>query len=167
MGFLDFFLGASGAAQSGSRAALDQRNGFRDLTFGQSLPDSGFREVVVLDDAGNVLYSRPSDSLRIGEADLTSISYNFYRGKLSSVHLAFSDYQEFFRLGEVFLKAYGQPDPFEPGIDRYFWRGEIVTLFLMWRPAEGDGFALMKSLPLERQEALDRDADALKGIEDL
>lgn len=66
--------------------ALDEKNGFRDLTFGAAI--EGIEGMKLIEDGGaNKYYSRSEDELSLGGAELTGITYGFYKGKLASVIL--------------------------------------------------------------------------------
>ncbi|HMM35076.1 MAG TPA: hypothetical protein PKA62_10130 [Thermoanaerobaculia bacterium] len=69
-------------ASGGSPDAASLPSGFRDLTWG-SAPVEGMQ--LVAEDGEHRFLSRPTDSLRIGRAVLTSITYVYERGRLQAV----------------------------------------------------------------------------------
>lgn len=166
VGFFDMLFGNANSAINLN--ALDEKHGFRDLKFGDPLGD-GFEQIGAMGDAGMVLYVRRSDSLRIGEADMESIHYTFYRGRFYSVTLTPANKTEFVRLGEVFIKAYGRPihDDSDPSNEYFVWNAVKTMLFQSWDNYEGKGFALINSKLIEQEAKRDREADARRGIEDL
>jgi hypothetical protein len=165
MGFMDFFKPPS---EAGTITDLDAKYGFRDLKFDSDFDSNGgFLKIGEIGDGGLIAYSRPLDSLRIGEADLSGITYSFYRNKFHSVHLNVVDEGEFNRLAEVLLKAYGRPQSFTEGVDTYLWQGALTSIFLDWDFARDSGVAVIGSTILKDRVASDKDADATRGVADL
>jgi hypothetical protein len=79
-------LGGWAVAQSGSVAVLDERYGFRDLKFEQSIKAT--KDMVLLEDDGDMkFYTRKGDPLEVGGAKLKKIEYAFYKGKLANITL--------------------------------------------------------------------------------
>lgn len=73
-------------ARAGSVQDLDQHNGLPDAQLGASV--SSFRNLQQTEDTGRwTSYRRPTDRLTFGPYDLSSITYNFFKGKLYSIFL--------------------------------------------------------------------------------
>ena len=65
---------------------LDAKNGFRNHNFGESL--SSFEGLELFEDGGDVkMYGRESENRIVGDCELFSIHYFFYKGKFCSVEL--------------------------------------------------------------------------------
>ena len=101
--------------------------GFRDLKWGDSPPPG---MTVLKKEGDEVLYSRPADSLRIGEARLASIHYQFWKGKLSTVILSASP-GTMKTVMEHVVGAYGKPSQPNPLKQKFYWMslgsGETAT----------------------------------------
>lgn len=83
--FFLFFLNGIVECKAQSQK-LDEKNGFRDLTFGQEV--TKIQELTLLRTIGNhTWYTRTTDKLAVGEALLTSIWYRFYKNKLYAIEI--------------------------------------------------------------------------------
>ncbi len=59
---------------------------------------------------GEKVYTRPSDSLRVGSGEMQTIEYCFTKDKLTSVRLRFSDYGAYLAMKSLLSDLYGAPD---------------------------------------------------------
>lgn len=101
-------VGYKSVAQ-GSLAALDAKNGFRDVKFGASIKN--YPGMTLAD--GNYplsttkTYIRKTDKLKIGDVRINPISYRFFKGRLSDVEFTFSGKEEANELLKAFEFLYG------------------------------------------------------------
>ena len=121
---LSFIVGPALAAGS---EALDEKNGFRDLTFGVEIDSVSGMAPVEGEGADSTWYVRDSDSMSVGSATLTSIRYNFYKGQLAVVQLtgAGSDCDA---LQEALRDSYGKGSKTSKLVKRSWWIGSLVSM---------------------------------------
>ena len=121
--------GGTAAPAKGTVAALDAKNGFRDLRFGTELKSiKGLVKLAEQD--GHVLYRRPSDIMKVGAAKASLIGYMFVEGKLGIVSLVFEGEENMKRAREAFTAAYGEPEESDDLVPQLHWRGEKVAAVL-------------------------------------
>ncbi|MBV9659367.1 MAG: hypothetical protein JO295_14800 [Verrucomicrobia bacterium] len=85
-----FWLGAGGlmahSARAGSVEDLDRDNGLPDAKLGT--PVEAFQGLEQTEETGRwTTYRRPADKLKFGKFEVSSISYNFFKGKLYSIFI--------------------------------------------------------------------------------
>jgi len=107
--------------------ALDEKNGFRDLTFGDEIDSVDGLTPVEGEGADSTWYVRERDSMSIGTASLASIRYNFYKGQLAVVQLtaAGSDCDA---LQETLRDSYGKGSKTSKLVPRSWWIGSLVSM---------------------------------------
>lgn len=118
------FVGLIPAARAQSLDDLDEKNGFRDVTFGQAL--STVKGLVPLSKspANSREYKRPADLLKIEGEPLKSITYTFYRGVLSEVVVKYTTAAARAKLLQSLQLAYGY------GVDSTLAAGPAGTIWL-------------------------------------
>jgi len=143
---------------------LDQKYGFRDVTFGMPLSSKQFLEVSILeqwDDIDMKKVRRPKDKLKIGEAVLKEIAYLFYKDKLFRVNVGVAEGLENANktLGAL-QSAYGPPTRTEEDgrIATFSWIGHRVRLGFIRRISKTISFSSSFSLvALDIKEQMERD----------
>ncbi len=121
---LSFIVGPMLLAGS---AALDEKNGFRDLTFGDEVDSVAGLSPVDGEGADSTWYVRESDSMSVGSATLTSIRYNFYKGQLAVVQLTAAD-SDCDALQETLRDSYGKGSKTSKLVPRSWWIGSLVSM---------------------------------------
>ena len=83
---------------------------FRGLVWGTHI--SKVPDLVLVKEASQDVkfYSRPSDSLKVGDSFVDEISYRFVKDELVSVNLTFKTYEQYRRIKALFLELYGSAD---------------------------------------------------------
>ena len=77
---------AAPGLRAGSVADLDQQNGLPDAQIGT--PVTAFKGLQLTEDTGRwTSYRRPADRMLFDRFELSSITYNFFKGKLYSIFL--------------------------------------------------------------------------------
>jgi hypothetical protein len=153
------------AARKSGLEALDAKNGFRDVTFGMELPKKGWSKVHTQD--GMDFYVRAGDKLSIGRAQLESISYAVWKGRVVGVALVTRGAENNQALFDVFESAYGDPRQPNRLIEEYLWQGSAVTLSFEVQPVSRMARAVMLSLPATLEMKADREAAAAAAGADL
>jgi hypothetical protein len=122
---LSIVLGPMLAA--GSTEALDEKNGFRDMTFGTDVDSVSGLTAVEGEGADSVWYVREGDSMNVGSATLTSVRYNFYKGQFAVAQLAASG-DECDALQETLREDYGKGSKSSKLVKRSWWIGKQVSM---------------------------------------
>jgi hypothetical protein len=107
--------------------ALDEKYGFRDMKF--EMPLSSFKDLVKLDPNYDV-YGFVKENLKLGEYNLTSVDYTFYKNQLSSINITISGDVNRKGILKIFQLAYGNGKKDEY-MDEYTWSGEKILMFYM------------------------------------
>lgn len=157
----------AGVALAGSKGDLDAKDGFRDLKFGQRCSDiDGLVEAERLVENGfaRVAYTRPTDKLSIGEAELTVLGYICYRDQLASVMVSTVGADNHRLILATLTSAYGEPVQAGTLMD---WKGSKVHLSLGFDPYTEAVNALFTSLPMQQLRDADREAAAATATDDL
>jgi hypothetical protein len=101
------FLVQSAAAQT---SRVDERFGFRDLKFGQSLDAKQFTLDSKKNSAGLEQYIRKKEALKLGQAQLKRIAYITVQGRLARVQLeSMPNATDAYALVAAAKEAYGAP----------------------------------------------------------
>jgi hypothetical protein len=136
---------AEPVASMGTLAYLDERNGFRDVSFGGA-PLLGMR--LVEDDGDEKFYTRPADDLSVGNGALASISYGYYKSQLFSVNLNAEGLVNSRALLDTLEAAYGKPYQPNEFMQRYTWLGSSVNALYDENPINGDSHATIMNKAL-------------------
>jgi len=157
---------ASAPILAGSKRDLDEKNGFRDVTFEDEL--SKYPTMTPSQESGeNHFYKREDDVLSFGGIELTSISYVFYKDRLAKVLLMSKGISACAQLRSIMESAYGAP--FKPNrfMDDYWWIGKRVTLRVKINEVAHDCHALFISNALSDREEADKKQAAEDAKKDL
>ncbi len=107
--------------------ALDEKNGFRDYKFGDSL--SKFANLNLIEATKDSLtgyYIKTDDKLTIGE-NAVEIIYAFYRGQLYSVIIKTKGYINSRGLLKTIEELYGKGYQSNQYMEKYYWFGKECT----------------------------------------
>lgn len=107
--------------------ALDEKNGFRDLTFGDDVDSVAGLTPVEGEGEDSTWYVRSGDSMSVGSATLTSIRYNFYKGQLGVVHLTAGG-RDCDVLKDSLRENYGRGTKTSKLVTRSWWIGKLVSM---------------------------------------
>jgi hypothetical protein len=137
---------ASGPLMAQNLAALDAKNGFRDLKFGTPLTALAgvmtFQNIVKTESTLPLrAYSRESDRLEVGKARVSEIVYRFGDDVLSSVVIAAEGHDNGQLLVNELKRLYGPATgETKKGADRtMYWDGKEVHLTYSERALDKEG----------------------------
>ena len=105
--------------------------------------DSGLKEVIE--------YIRPSDGLKLGEAELTSIVYAFWRDKLYTVTLWTRGVTNFKALRQKIFEQFGPGSHPDPDTERYLWSNGKSDMMLKYTNDDEYGFFWMRAKAVDRK----------------
>jgi hypothetical protein len=112
---------------AGSTEALDEKNGFRDMTFGTDIGSVSGLTPVEGEGADSVWYVKEGDSMNVGAATLTSLRYNFYKGQFAVAQLA-ANGNDCDVLAETLREKYGKGSKSSKLVKRSWWIGKQVSM---------------------------------------
>lgn len=119
------------ALRAQSPVALDAKNGFRSVKFGDALSEAysvQFRS----EDKRQVIAVKNGDLLSLDGTPLQSIRYTFFDGKLAWITMELQNMVDRKGATQLFTKLYGYPnDGFRSRTENFdIWRGTVVQLEL-------------------------------------
>jgi hypothetical protein len=110
--------------------------------------DSGLKDVVE--------YVRPNDGLKLGDGELTSIVYAFWRDRLYTVTLWTRKLSNYQSLRQAVHNQFGQGSQPDPAVERYLWSDSESDMMLKFTNDEEYGFFWMRSKDIDRKFKLSR-----------
>ena len=154
-------------ASAGSLKDLDKRNGFRDLVLGT--PCAQVPGFVTNGVPGRKLvsYSRSSDVLQVGEAQLQSIAYTCYLDQLSQVRIALIGEDNQQAMLDALVEAYGPASTEDNDGKVRTWSSKKVLLESFTAPSSDALIVTMSSQALLQQRLQDVIDAKAAAVEDL
>lgn len=149
-----------------SLKVLEEKYGFRDAHFEADTSD--FKDLVLqAKDKDTRMYLRSGDKLMVGDAQLSGITYFFYRGKLSYITIEAKGYTNSRALLGALNAQYGPGEKRNPYVDKYWWSTKRVVATYTESSATSDALVMMSSKPMNQQERQGDAAAAKKAASDL
>lgn len=141
----------------GSLAALDAKNGFRDVKFGASI--KSYPGMTLAEDdyplATTKTYVRKADKLRIGDVKISTIFYRFFKGHLSDVSFILNGKKESDELLKAFEYLYG---PHQTENNWTKWEtGKILVWYLPNEAMDGSTFTQVVFISKEMFDLIGKD----------
>lgn len=159
-------LAGPAVAQAQSIDALSDKYGFRDAQF--ESPLTAFRGLTLVESGTNTkTCARATDAKKIGGAQISSIHYSFYKGKLLAVHLKTKGLINSQALLEALVAQYGpgeQPNEF---LKEYLWPANRVLMSYKENAITNDASVIMMSNYLSDQKEADEKKAAKGAARDL
>jgi len=146
--------------------ALDEKNGFREYNFGvdtNAIPNLMF----IGESGGERSYKKTDEKMSIGDAEIESIQYIFYKNQLSSVYISTNNLTNSRAVLRVLRELYGngyKPNQF---MDKYNWSGKRVYLVYDENSITGGATILMWSKLLYEQKKADEKENAKNAKGDM
>lgn len=156
----------------GTLRYLDYKYGFRNLKF--ETPIDSIKNVIVIGDtikgnkaSKNMTYCKISDEvLSIGDYDLKSVIYGFYKNKLDYVRIDTKGLINSRGVLEVLKKLYGNGDKPNEYIEEYLWSGAKVSLMYSENTINNNATIVFFCKKLDRQQEKDEYEMQKKAIKD-
>ncbi len=114
----------------------------------QNQTDSGLKDVVE--------YIRPNDGLKIGEAELTSIVYAFWRNHLYTVTIWTQGPSNYEALRQKVFEYFGSGSRPDAAEEKYLWSNSDTDMMLKYPNENHYGFLWMRSKAVDRKFKLSR-----------
>jgi hypothetical protein len=147
------------AQEPGTLEALSDKYGFRDAHF--ESPTTAFKDLVLIDPRKKSYYRR-GDSKKIGGAQVNSIYYYFYKGKLASVAITTKGIEDSRALLAALKAQYGPGEQPNDRIEKYEWLAGRVKMVYDQNIITDDATVVMLSTYMAHQQNTDK-AAAAKG----
>jgi hypothetical protein len=133
-----------------------KQDGFRDLNWGSNLAmlndfvelrsDTGLEEVKE--------YIREGDILKLGDADLKSIVYSFWRDQFYTVTVWTEGKTNYISLRNEAFKQFGAGQRSDPSLERYLWSDASTDRMLKFMKDTQVGMLWMRSKKIDRRYKL-------------
>lgn len=107
-------------------------DGFRGIKWGDPLSALGKTDGHVYEEPvfGFKLYSRVDEDLSFGSAQLSSVSYAFWKGQFINVGLHCKTPSDFPAMKAAAIERFGKPVKPDGSIEKYIWQDENVLITL-------------------------------------
>jgi hypothetical protein len=150
----------AGVCNAQNITALDAKNGFRDVVFGDTI--TKFTSLKMFEDSGSAeYYTRTTDDLSAGGATIDRIVYGFYKGRVFSVMLTTKGYANGRTLLQMLRSLYGQSNQPNRDVENYYWMGDTCTLTYAGNPITSNATISYISRRISAQMQADAKLDAL------
>jgi len=133
-----------------------RKNGLKNLEWNSRLSktsgmepksiDSGFKDVVE--------YVRPQDVLKLGEIDLTSVVYAFWRDQLYTISIWTEGKKNFNALRGAAFAQFGKGARVDGSNERYLWTNDTTDVMLKYIGEGQYGLLWMRCKDLDRKMKL-------------
>ena len=146
--------------------ALDNKFGFREMKFGDSI--TKFDDLVPIEysnDSSSIFYKRTGDKLTIGSTEV-ALSYGFYKGVLYSIYIKTKGYENSRSLLKTLEEMYGKGYQSNRYIEEYSWYGKKVSLSYDENSINHNADILMYSKESITQQKKDEKEKAKKAKDD-
>ncbi len=129
-----------------------QMDGFRDLRWGVNLKDlMDFEKLGSDTDMKDVQeYIRANEHLKIGDVELQSIVYAFWRDRLYTITVWTQGYSSYTELRHEAFKLFGTGDQDDQSGEKYLWSDDSTDRMLQYVPEGQLGILWMRSKKMDR-----------------
>ena len=110
-------------------------------------------------------YTRNSDDLTIGSANLDNIIYAFWQGKLCGVNVNVSNFSNWDSLLNATRTKFGEGFQSNPYIQKYFWNGNTTVMLASYNEITKKGNLLIISEKIHREQEAWEQARAQEGAQ--
>ena len=117
-------------------------DGFRGIKWGTDI--STLKDMVFIDAIYRDMkrYERRGDELKIGEAKLDYIQYEFRKGRFYLVEMWFKGGENFNQIKETMFEIYGKGRSMTEKTEGYFWEGEKTDMIMIYDSEVGGGIMI-------------------------
>ncbi len=134
-------------------------NGFRDVQWGQDISTIKDLTFAYTDPSygGVNAYTRNKDELKIGDAELSSITYHFWQDKCCGVTIYVKNHDNWLKLKEATFERFGEGYQEVKFIENYAWFGKKTAMLLKYNKVSESGTLVMMSVEMSaKQEEWDK-----------
>jgi hypothetical protein len=102
-----------------------------------------------------IYYTKKSDNLKMGEAQLDKMEYGFWKGKFAEAHITAAGPENFNQLKKFLFEKYGTVDKSTQGL--YSWNGPVTRIALRYDEPTKTSVLTISSTKITFQEIFDKD----------
>ena len=109
-------------------AFQNEPDGFRGIKWGtnlRDLPDMQYH----LSNESFAFYTRKGDEMKIGDAELDAVYYNFFKEKFCGMFIQFRTLSTYYTIKQILFRKYGKGESLAPA-KGYKWVGKSVNIIL-------------------------------------
>ncbi len=143
----------------------NEPDGFRGIKWGTKITRLSGMELVRTEGAEKY-YVRPEDKLKIGKADIESITYGFYRDDFFKVIIRVKGLMNYLDLKQTLTGVYGDGENVF-GKDFFAWSGKQVLITIEFQRMLNEGEALYTYNPIMEKMSKETGRKTVKGADDL
>ncbi|MGD9504362.1 MAG: hypothetical protein AB7W37_05605 [Syntrophobacteraceae bacterium] len=118
-------------------------------------------------DGSYAFFTSKDEKQDIGDAEVEKIVYGYYKDRLFSVMVYYKSLPNFLKLKDIYSQQYGPPDRPNEYMDKYFWNGETVDIFIAYEDIRAEGKISYMYKPIEKEIEADEKLEAKQGARDL
>jgi hypothetical protein len=136
-------------------AFQNEPDNFRGIKWGSHISDLTDMNLIKTD-GDNTFYKRTHDDLKIGDANLSSITYSFYEGRFYCVYCDFKDKSNVSQLKAEFENLYGDSIKSHKYADKYWWNSNNLVILLIYNDISNMGNAVYYYMPIKKEMEVDK-----------
>ena len=121
---------------------------FRGIKWGAKI-DKLSGMVLTVDGGDLKAYTKKSEEMVMGDAELNSIQYVFYKDQFYCVRIEFAGPSNFNRIRDQFLHMYGKPEGRQYYDRHYYWGGGTASVTLDYDESTETGEVGYKYMPVD------------------
>jgi hypothetical protein len=134
--------------------AFAEVDGFSNIKWGTGISTLNDLQYVRTDPSygGIKIYSRKSDELKFGNAELERLEYGFWQDKFYSVSMKFQGHVNISSFQDAIFAKFGlgyKPDPL---MEKYVWFSEVTRVLLDYSEVSGEWSLFMSSKDINMQQ---------------
>lgn len=154
------------AAPLTAHAFNNEPNGFRGYTWGDTLDSHKEELSLTAEGKDNSYFSRNGDNLKIGGAELNSITYHFSKYGFTSVTIKTEGIANNTALISAFQEQFGKGFQSNRYIERYLWTGSNSIIFIDCSSVTRKCSAFIHSSNIKKQIDADKKSQAMDAAKD-
>jgi hypothetical protein len=147
----------------GAQAFQNEPNGFRNIPWGtpiESVQAEMAKVEGAKEGASDLFYKRRGDEMKIGEATLSDLAYNFYKGRFAGVLIDTKGITNEQSLIRAFSAQFGPGKQANRYLNDFLWFGAVAEAYVSCKPITHDCTAFIRSTRIAAQERADHEAAA-------
>lgn len=147
--------------QPSSIQALDEQYGFHGARFESAV--TSYKGLALAEKGGDTrFYRRPTDVKTMGEGELSSIRYGFYKGRLAMVILETKGLTNSRAVLAALVAQYGPGAQNNPYQQRFAWNGKAVTMSYDENAGSNDATIFISSKKLRAMQLKEQSKAGMK-----
>lgn len=149
-----------GLGQNVVSAAQAEPDGFRSIKWGAKISD--LKDMILLPyivDKKETAYRKTGDELKIGNAQVESIEYVFYKDKLYMVRINFRKEDNFKSLKKSLEEQFGAGKKPNVNFEQYVWDWKNAGANIVYYEKSDQGHIVYHYKPIYKEKVIDREKE--------